>query len=228
MHTHRNTTYRNTTHALLCVPRVYTGYILCSYSAYNHTAGVSVCISLGASTKMLSEALNRTSTIGHTNIAIALLAAGADVHYLDDYSIRYACEYGHYETVCALIDAGANVNLGDGLPLIYASSGGYYDIVSALLAAGAVIRPNAFQGAVIRGHTSIVSAFISAGHNIHYDNEMALLTTVSFEHTDIVATLLAAHANVNVAIEECTTPEWRETNGWWSSSVLLPHLRKLL
>jgi len=190
MHTHRNI-HRT----FLCIPCAYTGYILCSYSAYNHTAGVSVCISLGVPVNVLNEALKRASTLGHTNTIVTLLAAGADVNCDNNYSIRYACELGHYETVLALLEAGADVPV------------------------------SVFQASIIRGHTSTVSAFISKGGDIHGGNEIALIIAVSLGHTDIIDILLAAGADVDVAIEMCESPVCRGMNNFWTQ---VPNLRKLL
>ena len=79
----------------------------------------------------------------YEDIALALLAAGADVHAKDDGGwtpLRWACFMGCKEVVQALIDRGSRVNERDWAgrtPLMVADEGGEKAIMMCLLRAGA-------------------------------------------------------------------------------------------
>ena len=113
--------------------------------------------------------LLHASLHGHTEIALALLAAGANKDTKNNYgstALTLACCYGHTETAQALLTAGAdkeaNNIIGD-TALIRASTNGHTETAQALLAAGADINPtnncgrDALICARIKGHTDIVA-----------------------------------------------------------------------
>jgi len=228
MHTHRNTRHV----VYVCIPRVYTEDVMYNACIIGRVLEVSVCISGVVCVSVLNEALKRAASYGHTDIVTLLLSAGADIHYLDDYGLRYACLYSHIETVSTLIAAGAYVNAGGGLPITYASSAGCYDTTALLLASGSVIPRNTFQDIVYRGLTRIATLFISAGCDIHVNGELALITAVARGHTDIITALLAAHADVSTALETVESPAWQVAYAGhranWSQPVITDRLRKLL
>ena len=81
---------------------------------------------------------------GHKDIALALLAAGADVHARDSSwwtALHCACAMGWKEVVEVLINRGSRVNEGGGImrhtPLILAEEKGHKAISMCLLRAGA-------------------------------------------------------------------------------------------
>jgi hypothetical protein len=53
----------------------------------------------------------------------SLLAAGADVHALNEGALRLASMYGHANVVLILIGAGADIYIGDNMPLRHAICG---------------------------------------------------------------------------------------------------------
>ena len=81
----------------------------------------------------------------HKDVALALLAAGADVHAKDSIgwtALHWACKMGCKEVVQALIARGSRVNEGDRVinsrtPLILADEKGHKAISMCLLRAGA-------------------------------------------------------------------------------------------
>ena len=79
----------------------------------------------------------------YEDIAVALLAAGADVHAKDEGGwtpLRWACFMGCKEVVQALTDRGSRVNERDWVgrtPLMVADEGGEKEIMMCLLRAGA-------------------------------------------------------------------------------------------
>ena len=81
---------------------------------------------------------------GDTDIALALLAAGADVHAIDRLgrtALHCACGMGLEKVVQALIDRGSRTHERDGLlghtPLMFAEQSGHKAISMCLLRAGA-------------------------------------------------------------------------------------------
>jgi len=182
------------------LPYVYTDYVLYYASTIGHTPGVSVCVSFGLPIPVLSEAFDNACVSGHVRVVSVLLAAGTIVRDLNIYT---ACFYGRTAVVSALIAAGANVNSHDGGPIICASRSGYHDIVCMLIKAGAQIPPLAFINAVHGNHLCVVQELMSAGYNIHTNGENALRHAVTLERDAIADYLIAAGADVSVAIENC-------------------------
>ena len=86
----------------------------------------------------LDNALAQSAYQGHTHVATLLLDRGADVHYLNDASLRDAAACGHLETVRLLLDRGADIHVGNERALRYARGGGHEDVVALLLERGAV------------------------------------------------------------------------------------------
>jgi ankyrin repeat protein len=93
-----------------------------------------------------------------------LIAAGADVHYYDDYALRWASCNGHLEIVKELLRAGADVHAFNDKSLRYASAYGHLEVVKELLKAGANVHANqdnsfaqtALESAKKYGHQDVV------------------------------------------------------------------------
>jgi ankyrin repeat protein len=62
-----------------------------------------------------------------------LIAAGANVHYVDDYALRLASQNGHLKIVKELLKAGAGVDAWDNYSIEKASQNGHIDVVKELL-----------------------------------------------------------------------------------------------
>jgi ankyrin repeat protein len=160
---------------------------------------------------------------GHTEIAAALIAAGAKVNQaMDDGStpLRMACQKGHTEIAAALLAAGAKVNQAadDGsTPLFIACQEGHTEVVAALIAAGAKVNQAADDGAsptplfmaCQEGHTEVVAALLAAGAKVNQaDGEgwTPLIVACGNGHTEIAAALIAAGAKVDQAKDSGATP----------------------
>ena len=84
----------------------------------------------------------------YPDIALALLAAGADVHEEDENgwaALHWACFVGFGEVVQALIDRGSRVNQRDSVdrtPLMVAEEGGHNAISLCILRAGGLPKGN--------------------------------------------------------------------------------------
>jgi len=158
-------------------------------------------------------ALMEASQRGHTEIARALLAAGANVNMQNKYgdtALMEASQRGHTEVVRALLAAGANVNLqnkGGNTALIWASDRGHTVVVRTLLAAGANVNMQDKGGytaliqASSNGYTEVVRSLLAAGANVNLksnNGNTALMWASKYGHTEVVRALLAAGANVNL------------------------------
>lgn len=62
----------------------------------------------------VNQRLIKASSKADANAVKALIDEGADVHAMEDWSIRSASEQGHAEVVKVLIEAGADVRAQSG------------------------------------------------------------------------------------------------------------------
>jgi ankyrin repeat protein len=147
-------------------------------------------------------ALILASFHGHTEIAQALLAAGADKDVKNNDGITAlicACIMGYADTVQALLAAGADKEAKDKYSftaLISASMNGHIDIVHALLAAGADMEAKDRDGntalicASVNGHTETAQALVTAGADKEAKDTTGGRTALEWAsargHTDIV------------------------------------------
>lgn len=69
---------------------------------------------------------------GHLEIVKLLVGAGADIHQMRDFSLRWAARNGHLEVVRFLLEAGADVNAKNGTALRWAEKYGHADIAELL------------------------------------------------------------------------------------------------
>jgi ankyrin repeat protein len=117
----------------------------------------------------LNKQFIEASENGHVDVVRDLLDAGADIHDMDDYALRYASQNGHDDVVRELLAVGANVHVCDDYALRWASQNGHVNVVRELLAAGA---------------------------NVHVYNDLALRLASLNGHVDVVLAL-AEHAKLN-------------------------------
>jgi len=138
------------------------------------------------------NALTYSAAHGKLDFVKYLLAAGADVHAINDYALRYASVYGHTEVVKVLLAAGANVHANDDGALQLVSHSGHTGVVKVLLAAGANVHANddgALRWASNYGHTEVVKILLAAGANVHADNDLALRWASQNGYTEVVKVL---------------------------------------
>tara|TARA_B100000900_G_C20474912_1_gene672971 strand:- start:205 stop:1074 length:870 start_codon:yes stop_codon:yes gene_type:complete len=142
--------------------------------------------------------------MGHTEIAQALVAAGADVNARDkngDTALLLASMNGHTETAQALVAAGADKNArnkhGD-TGLILASGKGHTETARALIDAGANVNAvdkggnTALILASRSGHLKAVQALVAAGADVNAatkSRNTALILASVMGHWDVVEQL---------------------------------------
>ncbi len=156
---------------------------------------------------------------GHTNIAEALIKAGADVDatdHMDRTPLHVAAHAGNPTVIEALIAAGANIHAtswGD-TPLHYAARAGNLAAIEALIRAKAnfdaidrcEITP--LHWAASTGHPDIALALIKANANIHatdFWKRTPLHAAAHAGHLDIALALIKANANIHA------TNHWGDT-----------------
>ena len=116
------------------------GWTALLYTAYNgHPAAVMLLLDSGAA--QVERALYRSAFQGHTHVAALLLDRGADVHYLNDASLRISAERGYLEMARLLLDRGANIHARYEEAVRNARRYGHEDVVALLLERGAVDVP---------------------------------------------------------------------------------------
>ena len=137
---------------------------------------------------------------GHLEVVKLLLTAGADVHALNNYALRWAATNGHTEVVELLLAAGADVHALNNYALRWAATNGHTEVVELLLAAGADVHADndqALRMAAANGHTEVVKLLLKAGANLHAGDNYALRFAAEYGHTEIVKLLLEAGADVH-------------------------------
>lgn len=159
---------------------------------------------------------------GYTNIAEALIAAGADVNAVrasDGVTpLIVASAKGHVSMVKLLLAHGADVSAYDAygyFPLWYAFNQGNEELRTVLVAAGADINQKTKMGQTLlmrvcyAGDERDFRWLIDAGADVHAVSDggtTALLTAVIGENPAIVRGLLAVQADPNQATTLGGTP----------------------
>ena len=167
-------------------------------------------------------ALMCASNKGYTEIAQALLAAGADVNAHIDIgftALMIAAQNGHTETLQSLLAAGADVNVhkNNGFTsLMLAAQNGHTEIAQALLAASAKIdtKTNTGSTAPILPHRNRPDTprRRSRCQCAHKNNGFTAPMIAALNgHTGTLQALLTAGADVNA----------KEIDNW--TALFLPH-----
>jgi ankyrin repeat protein len=155
-----------------------------------------------------------------------LLAKGAKIDARDARgatALLVATHGNKVNAARALIEAGADVNAKDDIsdsPYLYAGARGHLEILKLTLAHGADLKSiNRYGGTAIipaaeRGHVETIDTLIKAGADVDHINRLgwtALLEAIILSdggprHVKIVALLIAAGANVNLADNDGVSP----------------------
>lgn len=118
-------------------------------------------------------------SIGHLEIVVDLIKAGADVNTIDQKNtpLTIACNCGYLQIVKELIKAGADVNLqnGENTPLTVAYVKNNFKIVQELIKAGAVPNPTDKEtipllAANAMHNSRLVEGLINAKADQHLNN----------------------------------------------------------
>ena len=88
---------------------------------------------LDAGARDFDEALFRSASGGHVPAVALLLARGADIHYMNDFSLQLAAGNGQLEMVVFLLDNGADLHARNDGALLRARMKGHTAIVALLL-----------------------------------------------------------------------------------------------
>jgi len=170
--------------------------------------------------------LHKAAAAGDAATIKSLLAKGADIEARDASgatALLVATHANKVDAARALIEAGADVNAKDGIedsPYLYAGARGHLDILKMTLAHGADLKSiNRYGGTSLipaseRGHVETVDTLIKAGVAVDHVNRLgwtALLEAVILgnggeRHQKIVALLIEAGADVNLADNDGVTP----------------------
>lgn len=192
-----------------------------------------VCaVSMLASMQALSgESMNRYPlhvAAEHDDVSAIerLVSEGVEIEARDatgSTALLVATRANKVDAARALIEAGADVNAKDRIndsAYLYAGARGHLEILKAALAHGADLQStNRYGGTALipaaeRGHVETVQTLIEAGVAVDHVNNLgwtALLEAIILgngreRHQQIVAMLLKAGANPNLADREGVTP----------------------
>ena len=185
----------------------------------------TLCSPLLAADNAMTE-LHKAAAANDTAAITALIAKGADIEARDASgatALLVATHANKVDTARTLIEAGANVNAKDGIedsPYLYAGARGHLEILKMTLANGADLKSiNRYGGTSLipaseRGLVETVDTLIKAGVAVDHVNRLgwtALLEAIILgdggeRHQKIVALLIEAGANVNLADNDAVTP----------------------
>ncbi len=98
---------------------------------------VSIGINVGKSSGLMSASEN-----GHLEVVEFLVESGANIHFGQDYSLKWACHNGHLEVVKYLTEKGADIHSDSCLSLTLAAEKGHLPVVEFLVEKGAIIYAN--------------------------------------------------------------------------------------
>ncbi|MGP7733056.1 ankyrin repeat domain-containing protein [Oceanimonas smirnovii] len=173
-----------------------------------------------------AQQLRAAAIAGDTAAIVELLNNGAKIESRDDKgrtALMLATRHNRVNAARVLIEAGADVNAKDDIndsPYLYAGARGHNEILALTLAHGAdLASTNRYGGTALipaaeRGHVDTVSMLIAAGVNVNHINRLhwtALMEAIVLgqggpAHTQIVALLLEAGADPNIADADGITP----------------------
>jgi ankyrin repeat protein len=154
-----------------------------------------------------------------------LIDCGANIHYKDDYALRWISKKGNYEIFKFLLEKGADINKIDDRTIMktvkrnhkeiikiliendilcdliftYSCQYGYLDYAKILLEKGIDIHTNydkAIKIASEIGNIEIVKFLIDNGADIQTDHNYALRFSCYNEHLEIVKILIKNGANI--------------------------------
>lgn len=156
----------------------------------------------------LAEQLYSAAQNGDVPGLQAALAAGADVHYADDYALQMAAFYGHAAVVEYLLAAGANVHADEDSALRLAVERGATAVIQILTNAGADVQAKdnyALHVAADGGQDESVRCLVAAGANVHSDANYALRTASERGYAEIVGILRNSGADLSAIINQLHT-----------------------
>jgi len=194
--------------------------------------GAALFVCMAGATMALSQsdqALIDAAGRGDASAVRQLLSQGASVHARDGQgrtallAATHAAPGVGTEAARLLIAAGGDVNAKDNIddtPYLYAAAEGRNDILKMMLAAGADLKStNRYGGtglipAAHHGHLETVRILLGTAIDKNHVNKLgwtALLEAVVLGdggrvHTDIVAALVQAGADVTIADRDGVTP----------------------
>ena len=119
-----------------------------------------------ATARSLNAALVEASGKGYIDVAVVLIAAGADVHFEENEPLRDAARNGHAQLVEMYLAAGADCTALNNSALRTSAAHGHAAVVSVLLAAGADRRAaydDALNHASEGGHAEVVALLLAGG-----------------------------------------------------------------
>ena len=117
-----------------------------------------------------NELLIKSARNGFLKGVQMALNNGADIHYQNDWPLRFASHNGHTDIVKLLIDNGSDIHANNDQALHLASKYGHTDTVKLLIDHGAdihAINDNALRYATRNGHTDIVNLLKQYGSTLN-------------------------------------------------------------
>lgn len=130
-----------------------------------------------------------------------LLSRGADVHYDDDYALKWAALYGHKDLVRHLVDdLGVDPQADGNAALWNASFYKHFDVVRLLIDRGVDVNAKdgiALTYACAHADREMVEFLLNHGAKVNADDGAALAMAAGYDQVDIVNLLIERGADVN-------------------------------
>lgn len=178
-------------------------------SLYNELELVQLLLSMNANVG-LEKSLLIAAGAGHSQVAGALIQAGACVNDVNDYKgpchvLTLAAEQGHLYVAQSLLDAKADVSLAPAA-LLQAATEGHMALVELLLDSKILPdqsvgdRPTPLHAAAARGHLNVAKALIAAKADVDFEKNglTALYLAADASQESMVNLLLNSDVNVNL------------------------------
>ncbi len=161
---------------------------------------------------------------GRLDHVIISLKNGANIHGLDEYSLRVASRCGHLDIVKYIVELkGANIYAQDDYALRWASLNGYIEVVKYLMGLkpdGANIHAKddyALRWASLNGHIEVVKYLVELkpdGANIHALDDEALRYSSRYGYLDVVKYLVELKPDgANIHAQDDYALRWASSNG---------------
>lgn len=124
-----------------------------------------------------------------------LIDYGANLHYKNDYALRWITKKGNYEIFKFLLEKGADINKIDNRTIMKTVKRNHKEIIKILIE-NDIMNDSIFKYSCQYGHLGYVKILLAKGIDIHTNDDYAIKISSEFGNIEIVKILIDNGANI--------------------------------